>query len=110
MSRINEPVTFNAKIALQTACFKKHTDDAAASVLIPYFTKNDIDFAADVADGSAAVVFDVSASSLAGQSEKATQDRDNAFKPVWKDTLAWAQFLKKLFKENTKELTDWGYL
>lgn len=108
MSRINEPVTFNEKIALQTACYKKHTDDAATSVLIPYLTKNDIDFTADVADGLAAVAFDISATSLAGQSEKARQDRDKAFKPVWKDTLAWAQFLKKLFKENTKELTDWG--
>ncbi len=108
MSRINEPVSFHAKIILQTACYKKHTADAGASVLIPYLTKNTIDFATDVADGVAAVAFDVSATSLAGQSEKATEDRDQSFEPVWKDTLAWAQFLKKLFKGNVKELTDWG--
>ena len=108
MSRINEPVTFKGKMAEQTACYKKHLDDGEGSVLIPYLTRNNIDFASDVAAGLAAVAFDVSATSLLGQSEKATQDRNTSFAPVWKTSLAWVQFLKKLFTGNEMELTDWG--
>lgn len=108
MSRINEPVSFKEKIAEQTACYKKHQNDAGASVLNLYLTENNIDFAADVAAGAAAVVLDSSATSLIWLSEKATKDRDISYEPVWKETIAGVQFLKKLYKTNTKQLTDWG--
>jgi len=108
MSRINPAVSFTEKITLQTACFKKHTDDGAGSVLIPYLTENSIDFAADMAKGAEAVALNVSAADLLRQSEKATQDRDDSFLPIWKTSCLWVQFLKKLFKNNTKQLTAWG--
>ena len=108
MSRINEPVSFKEKIAEQTACYKKHQDDGTASVLIPFLTENNINFATDVADGAAAVVLDNNANTLIGLSEKATQDRDISYNPVWKETIAGVQFLKKLYKNNTKQLTAWG--
>jgi hypothetical protein len=76
--------------------------------LLPYLTENDIDFDSDVLDGMAAVALNVSATSLLGQSLKATKDRDNSFRPVWKNTRAWSQYLKKLFIANTSELSDWG--
>lgn len=109
MSRIVRSVTFTKKITLQKACYKKHKNDGVNSIVTPYLVVNNIDFVADVAKGVEAVAHDVDAKSLLGESEKATQDRDNEFEPVWKETLAWGQFLKKLFKNNTKQLTDWGF-
>jgi len=108
MSRINPAVSFTEKITLQTACFKKHTDDGTGSILIPYLTENSIDFVADVAKGVEAVALNVSATSLLGKSKKATQDRNKSFKPAWKTSCLWVQFLKTLFIDDTAQLSDWG--
>ena len=108
MSRINPAVSFTEKITLQTACFKKHTDDGTGSILRPYLDENSIDFVADVAKGVDAVALNVSATSLLGKSKKATQDRNKSFKPAWKTSCLWVQFLKNLFTDNTAQLSDWG--
>lgn len=108
MSHINYSAVYEEQRKNQKACYKKHTDDAAASPLISYMTKVGIDFVQDIADGITADGHNTSSLAIIGQSEKATKDRNNAFAPVWRRTLMWIQFLKPLFKENMKEFTEWS--
>ncbi len=108
MARNILPEAFIAQQQLLNGIAAKHTADGTKSVLTPFLTRQNIDLAKAVLAGKEAAVHEQSRLLLSGSSETQRRLRDNMFAPAFASLQAFVQFLKKLFKNNPKELTQWG--
>jgi hypothetical protein len=108
MARNILPEDFASQQSLATKVNNQHEADDTNSVLSPYLTQNNIDLSKVVSVGITAATHEVSRKLLTGSSETQRKLRDNIFTPVFADFQSFVQFLKRLYKSNTKELTAWS--
>ncbi len=102
------PEAFTAQQSLLTSIVTKHNADGTSSVLTPFLTQEKIDLPKAVTAGTDAATHEQSRLLFTSTSETQRRLRDNIFTPVFSSLQAWVQFLKKLYRSNTKELTQWG--
>lgn len=108
MARNILPENFASQQNLATKVNNQHVADGVNSVLTPYLTQNKIDLSKVISAGITAATHEESRKLLTGSSETQRKLRDNIFEPVFANLQSFVQFLKKLYKTNTKELTAWG--
>ncbi|MEP6465755.1 MAG: hypothetical protein ABJB05_05600 [Parafilimonas sp.] len=109
MARLQIPEDFTSQFTLLTDVVAQNTALGAASPITAYLTQMDIDLADDVSAGNDAQTHEISRALLSKQSENYRQLRDNAFKKPWQILTGSAQFLKQFYKNNMKELGNWGF-
>ncbi len=108
MARINYPEDFLKQCILFKEIKKRHDDDGADSVIIPFLTQKGIDLTADETATNEALAQHTLFEKTDKKGEDCTQDRDNLFHPVVKNMKHELQFLKKFYAGNVKELGNWG--
>ena len=109
MARLLIPENFASELTLLTSIVAQNTALGANSPITSFLTQNGIVLATDVAAGTAAQTHETSRALLSKQSENYRQLRDNAFKTPWQIVTGSAQFLKQFYKNNMKELGNWGF-
>jgi len=107
MARIIYPVTPEARVELGKNIRDKHLADGATSVLSPFFIEQGIDVNAHTQATLDSIAFYQEGTRLGDASTDMTQDRNNLFDPVFANYLLGAQFLKKHYKGNVRELVKW---
>ncbi len=109
MARINFPQTFAAQQKMHTDINTKHVADGNASDLKPYFTQQGINMTADVAAGAQAAVYEKARGLHSRSAENYRELRDNHFyAPVFTLLKGMVQFLKGFYRDNERELGNWG--
>lgn len=109
MARLIIPDDFTSQLTLLTNIVAQNTVLGAASPLTAFLTQQGIVLATDVTAGASAQTHETNRALLSKQSENYRQLRDNNFKPVWQIVTGSAQFLKQFYKNNMKELGNWGF-
>jgi len=109
--RINYPPEFIARHTVFTTFKTKHDSfPAGTSPLEPYLVQHTINLANDAADAAAALSSNNSFLQTDADAEDARQDRDNLWQPVIAHVRGIGDFLKKLYKDNAKQLGYWGFV
>lgn len=108
MARLIIPADFASQRTLLTNIVSQNNELGTSSPLTAYLPQQNIVLADDVTAGNTAQTHETSRALLSKQSENFSQLRDNAFEIAWKHLTGMAQFLKKFYKGNTKELGNWG--
>jgi len=109
--RINYPPEFLARHTVFTTFKAKHDSfPVGTSPLEPYLVQHTISMANDAADAAAALTSNNSFLQTDADAEDARQDRDNLWQPVMAHVRGIGDFLKKLYKDNAKQLGYWGYV
>jgi len=109
--RINYPADFLARTEIFNA-LKTKSDSfipPANNPLLPYFTQNQVTLADDAAAVAEAITLNSDAQTKAMQSEAATKNRNNLWNPVMEHIRKIGAFLMQLYKDNPKQLIDWGF-
>ena len=109
--RLVYPADFSGRMTVFTNFKTKHSSfPVGTSPLEPYLTLHGISMANDATDAAAAVTANTSFLQTSADAEDATQDRDNLWNPVMKHVRGIGDFLKKLYKDNAKQLGYWGFV
>jgi hypothetical protein len=107
MSRIVYPHQFSAQRKLFISIKQKHDADGPASSLHILLSENNIDLVADEAAGNNADSHHSTYEDLSRLAEQLSEERNNLFKPAWKNLQRSVQFLKALYPQNVRRLGDW---
>jgi len=109
--RINYPPEFVARHTVFTAFKTKHDSfPVGTSPLQPYLLQHKINLANDATDAGAALAANNSFLQADADAEDARQDRDNLWQPVIAHVRGIGDFLKKLYRDNAKQLGYWGFV
>ena len=108
MSHIIYPETVLGQKELLASINEKHTADALTSPLNEYIKENNFDIDQAILDGVQAETIDKSRVLLTKQGSNYTELRDLQLHPVFSRLKGEVQFIKSLYKNNPKELGNWG--
>ena len=108
MARLLIPEDFASQTTLLNNIVAQNTALGTNSPITSFLSQNGIVLTADVAAGAAAQTHETNRTLLSKQSENFRQLRDNAFATPWQIVTGSAQFLKRFYKNNTKELGNWA--
>jgi hypothetical protein len=104
MARIVIPENFLELEKLVKDINEKHVAEGAASPLARF------DVAGTLADSTTARGFHDNGKKAEKQAEDFFEKRDNLMNPVTKTVRQFAQFLKQIYKDNPRELGNWGFV
>lgn len=107
--RVVYPPDFLHRSELYKLVYAKHIAMGAASPLLPFLTKNQIDFDAEKADVDNACLIHQKMEQAKRDAEQYREARDKFFNPVFTHVRSIGAFLKALYVNNSKELGHWGY-
>jgi hypothetical protein len=109
MARIVIPINFHDQQKLFTDIIAKHTADGAGSVLITFFTEQDLD-PVDMGMVSAqALTHDNNFNLFTKEAEDLTEKRNLLFTDVMDKVRQIGQFLKSLYKPNVQQVGNFGF-
>ncbi len=108
MSRLIIPDDFPGQLSLLANIVAENNSLAADNPLTAFLTQHNIVLDDDVIAANAAQTHETNRTSLSRQSENFCQLRNNGFKQSWSHLTGSVQFLKSFYKDNTKELGNWG--
>lgn len=107
-SKIVYPTDFLELTLSMRPLYDKHIADGEDSHLAPFYNKHGIVATDETAALDAAIVSHNAMTDALLAAEQATANRNTIWNPVMDTIRGIANFLKKLYTNNPKDITDWG--
>ena len=108
MARLIIPEDFPGQLTLLSNIVAQNNAVTKQNPLTAFLAQQNINLDDDAAAGNNAQTHETSRALFTKQSENFRQLRDNLFKNCWQHITGSAQFLKSFYKNNTKQLGNWG--
>lgn len=99
---------FNQMLLFKNVKEKFESIPPPTNPLAAFLTQQGIDLAADELARQAAFEFEKERRENSGKGENRTQQRDLKFNPVFAHVRDYYQFLKKFYKPNFMQISEWG--